>query len=373
MSTNEQQEALLVEQFARMMGTDVSVHLSVAPSDEEKAQQAIARCLDWLREVDRTLTRFDPQSELCQLNAAAGRWVPVSTLLFTAVEAAIAGAKASDGLFDPTLAEQMEATGYDRDFDLLERRARESQSAPLPAASTGGWRGIQLAQKGRRIFLPEGAKLDLGGIAKGWAADVAIARVLRRFRNVIVNVGGDLHLRGEKEPGELWAVGIRNPLLDHIPGSTQDRMVITFGQGGLATSGATRRWWYTGQELRHHLLDPRTGRPMKIWIHQDDEAPAITEDPARLIATATALARTGAQAEIAAKAALLRGYPAALEAVGDGWRRRPLKKGQLSQGLLADEGVALLLVLGNGEVVVSAHLEEYLEHMAGGGRLWILD
>jgi hypothetical protein len=71
--TNEQQAVLLVEQFARMMGTDVSVHLSVAPSEQEKAEQATLRCLDWLREVDRTLTRFDPQRELCQLNAAVAR------------------------------------------------------------------------------------------------------------------------------------------------------------------------------------------------------------------------------------------------------------------------------------------------------------
>jgi thiamine biosynthesis lipoprotein len=369
----EQQAFVLVEQFTRMMGTDISVHLSVAPSEEEKARQATLRCLDWLREVERVLTRFDPQSELCRLNAAAGRWLPASPLLFTAVEAALVGAKSSDGLFDPTLAEQMEASGYNRDFDLLARRAEAGPAAPGHPAPTGGWRGIQLDRQRRRIFLPEGAKLDLGGIAKGWAADVALARVLRRFRNVIVNVGGDLALRGEKQAGELWAVGIRNPLLDHLPGSTANRVVVTFGHGGLATSGATRRWWYTGQELKHHLLDPRTGRPMNIWIHQDNEAPAITKDPARLIATATALASSGARAEVAAKAALLRGYPAALEVVEDAWRQRPRKKGQAGAALSADEGVALILILGSGEVVVSAHLEEYLERMAGGGMLWILD
>jgi thiamine biosynthesis lipoprotein len=360
------QEPTLVEETARIMATDVSVHLAVAPGEEAQARQALERCLDWLREVERRLTRFDPQSELCQLNAAAGRWQPVSPLLFAAVDAAVAGAKASDGLFDPTLADQMESAGYDRDYALLPRRAGEAPARPASAAPAGGWRGMQLDRQRRRIRLPGGTRLDLGGIAKGWAADVAVARVLRRFPNVIVNVGGDLHLRGERKPGELWAVGVRNPLHDHLPGPTPNRAIITFGHGGLATSGATRRWWYTGQELKHHLLDPRTGRPMRIWIHQDNEAPTLTEDPARLIATATALAPTGARAEVAAKAALLRGYPAALEVVEDAWKRR-------GPSLRADEGVALVIVLGNGEVVVSAHLEEYLERMAGGGMLWILD
>src|SRR5690242_10495237 len=96
--TNAHPDLLLVEQSTHMMGTDVSIHLSVAPADKEKARHALERGMDWLRRVERGLTRFDPQSELCQLNAAAGRWMPVSPLLFTAVEAAIAGAKASDGL-----------------------------------------------------------------------------------------------------------------------------------------------------------------------------------------------------------------------------------------------------------------------------------
>jgi thiamine biosynthesis lipoprotein len=349
-----------------MMVTDVSIHLSVAPAEEEKARQVLERGMDWLRRVERSLTRFDPQSDLCQLNAAAGRWAAASPLLFNAVAAAIAGAKASDGLFDPTLADQMEAAGYDRDYGLLARSAEAGAASAGAAAPAGGWRGIQLDAQQRRIFLPEGARLDLGGIAKGWAADVALAGTLRSFRNVIVNVGGDLALRGQRKPGGLWAVGIRNPLRDHLPGPTPNRAVITFGQGGLATSGATRRWWYTGQELKHHLLDPRTGRPINIWIHQDREAPAITPDPARLIATATALAKSGALAEVAAKVALLRGYPAALEAVEDAWNGR-------GAALRADEGVALLIVLGNGEVMASAHLEQYLERIARGGMLWILD
>jgi thiamine biosynthesis lipoprotein len=364
MNTTQRPAFLLVEQSTRMMGTDVSIHLSVPPSEEARARQGLAHGLDWLRQVERALTRFDPDSELCRLNAAAGRWVEVSGLLFSAVQAALAGAHSSDGLFDPTLAAQMEASGYDRDFALLNRSAGEGAPPAAARAPAGGWREIQLDAQAQRIFLPECAKLDLGGIAKGWAADLALAHMLHRFRNVIVNVGGDLRLRGEKQPGELWAVGIRNPQRDHLPGPTPDRIVLTFGKGGLATSGATRRWWYTVSERQHHLLDPRTGRPITLWMHQD-EAPAAGE-PARLIASATALARTGAQAEVATKAALLRGYPAALDVVADAWNRR-------GRPLQADRDVALLLVLGTGEVVVSAHLEEYLARVAGGGMLWILD
>jgi hypothetical protein len=82
-----------------------------------------------------------------------------------------------------------------------------------------------------------------------------------------------------------------------------------------------------------------------------------------LIATATALAPTAARAEVAAKVALLRGYPDALHAIEQAWAG--------DAQLKADKGVALLLVLGTGEVVVSANMEAYLDTCGGGGMLWL--
>src|SRR5215467_10584020 len=123
MSSNALPATIVVEQKARIMGTDVSVHLAVLPAKQARAQQVIEQCMKWLRKVDKRLTRFDPQSELCQLNASPGRWRQVSPLLFQATKVALAGAANSDGLFDPALAGQMEASGYDRDFDLLSRSA----------------------------------------------------------------------------------------------------------------------------------------------------------------------------------------------------------------------------------------------------------
>ncbi len=367
MVTRLSQNLLLVEQSSRIMATDVSVHLAVPPAEVPRARAAIEACLEWLREVERRLTRFDPASELCQLNSTAGRWQPVSRLLFTAVRQAIRGARASAGLFDPTLLSHLEALGYDRDFSLLSRQPAEGhEPKEYIRPPAGRWQQIRLDAKRQRIRLPLDARLDLGGIAKGWAADVAVNRLLHPFANVIVNVGGDLALRGRKTPDEPWAVGIRNPLQDHLPGPTPNSAVLTFGRGGLATSGATRGWWYHQGELQHHVLDPRTGRPAPLWIHSDEAEP-VERNPGHLIATATALAPTAARAEIATKVALLRGYPAALRAVEAAWRDEKA----LYPFLPADRGIALLLVLGSGEVVCSENMDEYLDRCAGGGMLWV--
>lgn len=368
MNTTLSRKQVLVEQASRIMGTDVQLYVSVVPAEEKRAHLAMQGCLEWLREVDRQLTRFTEESELSALNRAAGRWFSSSELLFAVVREAVAGARASAGLFDPTLLGQLEALGYDRDFALLARQAEDSQQpAPSMIGAGGGWRAIRLDHHRRGIRLPAGVRLDLGGIAKGWAADIALKHCFGGFANVLVNVGGDLRLRGKRQPDEPWAVGIAPAR--QVPGASpvSDGIVLTLGRGGLATSGAAHTWWYQAGQRQHHLLDPRTGRPASLWLPPDAAAPGTPTPDPNLIASATALAPTAARAEVAAKVALLRGYPAALQAVESAWKRR----NRHAKTAHTDAGVALLLILGTGEARVSAQLYEYLASTGGGGDLWL--
>jgi thiamine biosynthesis lipoprotein len=356
------QKWILVERRQRIMATGMSIHVAVPPMEKARAERAIADCLAWLEEIGRRLTRFDPASELSQLNQAAGSWQAVSDVLYTVVEQSVAAAEATDGLFHPATLPALEAAGYDRDYAEIAQREIGKTVTP---ASLVDWREIALDPVRHRIRLPVGARLDLGGIVKGWAADVALERFFAGFENVLVNASGDMRARGGAQPGELWALGIGDP---HEPSDAEDTepgnvAIVTLGQGGTATSGATERWWYAGGVARHHLIDPRTGEPAHIWLNTSEPAPEGDD----LIATATAFAPTAAHAEIAAKVALLRGYPDALERVARGWKsdRRRLRP------LYGDVDVALLLVMGSGAVYISAHLEAWLNRYGGGGNLWL--
>jgi len=354
------------------------------PGDAAHAQSAVAACFVWLAEVEATLTRFDAGSELCQLNANAGEWRPVSELLFTAVAQALMAARASDGLFDPTLLTRLERLGYDRDYAAIARRESRSDGddlafsatrSPDPAHSpmatdtaSGGWRGVRLDIARRRIRLPHGCKLDLGGIAKGWAADEALARCFAEYPNVIVDVGGDMRIRGAGDNGQGWPIGISasREAARHPP---PDQPVVALRAGGVATSGAQGRWWYHDGQRQRHLIDPRTGQSAHVWI-SDDRDPAA--DPRTLIAAATALAPTAAHAEVAAKVALLRGYPQALRAVEAAWAEW-VARADAGQTVApySDAGVALVLTLGTGEVAPSSNLGAYLETLGGGGEVWL--
>ena len=327
---------VLVQRAGRPMATDISVQISTTEDQVKAAEEAADACMGWFAEVDLRLSRFHPESELCYLNRSAGHWFVASPLLYSAVSVALMSARASSGRFDPALLPQIEALGYDRDFALIAQRETAESASPItpnpPLPPLQGWRSIELDPEGRRIRLPEYVRLDLGGIAKGWAADVALHRFCLSFRGALINVGGDMRVHGGPATGHNWSVGIRDPRQElarspdtpHVPGTipgpaqtqTSDSHVafLSFSRGGLATSGALRRWWLQGGKRRHHLLDPETGMPIELWIDEGDER-SETRNGGPLIATATALAPTAARAEVAAKVGLLRGYPTALRAV----------------------------------------------------------
>ncbi len=362
---------IVVRRMGRPMTTDVSVQIAATPEQAAAASRAADACMAWLDEVDHRLSRFNPESELSRLNAAEDRWFAASALLFEAVAVALHAAQSSGGLFDPTLLRQIEALGYDRDFaQIAHREVSGRESAPLapdPPASLAGWRDIELDHRRRRIRQRNGARIDLGGIAKGWAADVALSRFCEDFPGALINVGGDLRLRGGPEPGVAWSVGIRDPRDEaaYTDSDTPTRTVatVTLSRGGMATSGALRRWWLQGGLRQHHLLDPRTGRPIALWVDdcgtRQESSYHPERDGRRLLATATALAPTAARAEVAAKVALLRGYPEALRRVEAAWERY----GAIgpADDTDADAGVALVLTFGSGEVAMSYNVAAYLD------------
>jgi thiamine biosynthesis lipoprotein len=153
----------------------------------------------------------------------------------------------------------------------------------------------------------------------------------------------------------LWAIAIDNPLL--AAADNEDHLaIVTPGRGGVATSGANRRWWFQGKRVSHHLIDPRTGHPAQIWT--PPEAERNEQNARTLIAAATAFAETASEAEVAAKVALLHGFPGALEAVEDAWAATP------------GTGSALLVALGGGQLHASLNLDAWFQHYSVEKGIW---
>jgi FAD:protein FMN transferase len=261
------------------MGT--SVRLLAAPGAPLEEARAL------IEDLEARLTRFDPASELCALNADPRDTVPASRALRDAVRAAIAGAVATDGLVDPTLLGAVVRAGYDRSLvghpraDLAAALAATPEPRPASPPPVAAWRRIHIDDAAGTIQRPPGVRIDLGGSAKGLAADLA-AELLAPYGACAADLGGDLRVHGAHE------VLVPNPVTGMLA------EVIDLRDDAVATSGIDKRlWWDATGRPAHHLLDPGTGRP--AWTG---------------VLCATAKAPSAALAEALAKAAVLAG-PAA--------------------------------------------------------------
>jgi FAD:protein FMN transferase len=122
------------------------------------------------------------------------------------------------------------------------------------------YRKIKIDHAASSVFLQEqGMEIDLGAIAKGYAADCASAVLKEKgVENFLINAGGDLKVNGSKAKGTAWTIGIRHP---RLPAQMIAR--LRPHRGGVATSGDYEKFFMQGGERYHHLLSPSTGMPVR--------------------------------------------------------------------------------------------------------------
>ncbi len=297
----------------RTMGSDVNtIWDSPAPCPESWAYLPT-----WFEEWEQQLSRFRPDSELTQLNAHAGQPMLVSETLGAVLEIALSAAVISEGLVVPTILERLEAAGYRHSFEKMSASVQGGTSTILPVPD---WRLIAYDPTGRVITLRAGMGLDFGGVAKGWAAD-KVARHFGGCGSVLIDVGGDIAVSGCRGDGSPWPIAVANPLSD-ASDSTLALLMLT--GGGVATSGRDYRHWQQNGRPMHHLIDPRTGLP------------AVTD-----VMSATVVAPSAVEAEVAAKVLLLRGSHEGLA-----W-------------IETQPTLAALVVCAEGDVLISARWMNY--------------
>lgn len=235
---------LLTRREHRFPAMGTACHVVVVGGDAALTGAAETRVL----ELQARWTRFESDSEISRLNAAgSARLTPDSWRLLAT---GMAGRRFTGGRFDPFLERQIVAAGYDRDFAAL-TESDEGPAHPAVARPVLEW-----DKRRRWVRLAPGAALDSGGLGKGLAADIVSEELLAAGAVAcLVNLGGDLRVRGDK--GTAWEIAVDSEAGD-------DPVSVRLTAGGLATSSTSRRRWRTssGREA-HHVLDPRTGRPLR--------------------------------------------------------------------------------------------------------------
>ncbi len=258
------------------LGTEIEVIVT----DAEQLPAIVEHVQRRIDAIDRTFSRFRVDSELSRLEQLPNIRQPASPFFLELLELALRAARATGGWFDPTIRDALEAAGYDRSIDLIEAEGPGENRPGLPA---GQWERIRFDRERRWVIIPDGVRLDFGGIGKGFAVDDALRTLSPHHCGVLINAGGDLAVRGPAPAGG-WLCDIS------AAAGTRVETSVAIHEGALATSGLGRRQWVRDGSHLHHLIDPHTGVPGR--------------SPWR---TVTVAARECTAAEVAAKVAWLKG------------------------------------------------------------------
>jgi len=258
-----------------IMGTLATV--TAVARDLRTASAAVEAGYSRLEDVNRLMSDYVDDSEIGRLNRfAGGPPLPVSAETYECVRRAVEFGRLTGGAFDLTCRPLIE----------LWRKAAARGRLPTDpelaeARSRVGWDRVRLDTQARAIALPQaGMQIDLGGIAKGYALDLA-AEAMRKAgaQAALVEVGGDVVAAGCSPEGRPWRVGVKHPF------QTGLLLVLELSDRAVATSGVQQRFFEIEGRRFSHIVDPRTGQPAR-------QAPSVTviaQDGITADAWATAL------------------------------------------------------------------------------------
>ena len=220
---------------------------------------ALAKLGDACQHFDSLFDLYNDQSDIACINAAGGQPVTVDPDTASLVARALEFCGQADGRFDITIG----AVSTLWDFERGVRPTNDQIAAALPHVN---WQNVMVdeAMGTVRLLDPE-AKLDLGGIAKGYVAD-RLCDLLRNETSATaatISLGGNIAFYGQKPDGSTWNAGIRDP---NNPGDNVTVGTAHVQGGSLVTSGLYERTFELDGTTYWHILDPRTGMPVQTDV-----------------------------------------------------------------------------------------------------------
>ncbi|HVL68314.1 MAG TPA: FAD:protein FMN transferase [Vicinamibacterales bacterium] len=235
------------------MGT--IAEFAVAHREPAQAHAAIDRAVEALRFVDDTMSRFKPSSDVGRANLrAAHAVVGICADTRDVLNEGLRWADASGGAFDPCIGR---ATAL---WDVTHRKEPPATAEVTRIAGRALYRQLEISERAGspvvRFHDPD-VQIDLGGIAKGYAVDRAVAALRKQgVEHALVGAGGDIYALGTSPSGEPWRVGIQSP-----DDPNELAGALRLENAAIATSGDYRQFFEHGQRRYHHLLDPSTAAP----------------------------------------------------------------------------------------------------------------
>ncbi|WP_444928881.1 FAD:protein FMN transferase [Microbulbifer sp. SSSA002] len=248
-----------------IMGTQV--RLQLWHHDGNEAEHLIEEVMAEFQRLDNQLSPYKKNSELSLVNRTAGRGnVNISAELSNLIDKSLWFSQLTDGAFDISYAT------LGKHYDFRQQKQADAQLTDSLLAALN-YRHLKLNKKSNTLrFSHEDTKIDLGGIAKGYAVDRAIA-ILEQAEICCASIsaGGDARMLGDKR-GQPWLVGIRHPRE-----KSKNAAVIPLRDIAISTSGDYERYFIDEHQDRvHHIFNPSTGKPAATSAEDTDKLISVS-------------------------------------------------------------------------------------------------
>ena len=229
-----------------LFAMDTVMNLTVYSHDDGVLQQAEAE----IRRLETLLSVTDGDSEIARINQSEGEWVTVSSETAQLLTLACDYAGQTHGRFDPTVYPAVQAWGFTSDQKQVPEQSELQRLAALIDYT-------KIEIDGSQVRLPDGMSVDLGAIAKGYAADRVKTIYETAGTSGVISLGGNVLTVGNKPDGTLFSVAIQDP---NNAANTLGVLTLAGGKAAV-TSGDYQRYFEQDGVRYHHILDPTTAAP----------------------------------------------------------------------------------------------------------------
>lgn len=223
-----------------------------------EAPESLDSCiLEALREVDQSMSVFNKQSTLSAINA--GTSSHTDALLYDVLQKAFKVSDATNGAFDVTVMPLVNAWGFGFKKGAFPTNAQIDSLRALV-----GYKKITLTADSALHKSDARIMVDCGAIAKGFGVDrVALALRKHGVRNFMVEIGGEVVVKGRNPEGKPWQIGVSKPVAEGDPNAEELQTVLSLEDCAVATSGNYRNFYVKDGRRYAHTIDPRTGLPVQ--------------------------------------------------------------------------------------------------------------
>ena len=243
---------------------DTYCTITVVSHSKENARVAIDAGYAEIEKLDKYLNNFSPDSEISAVSMSAGTGpVRVSKETLELMKKTIGVSSDTAGAFDPTIAPVLKLWKFS---GRPASPSLPSGDAIKNALQIVDYRNIKVISNSSSIYLEEsGMELDLGGIAKGYAADKAVEAIKAKgIKAALVAIAGDIRGYGLSTGGKEWKVGIQDPRPENANSEKPWEDIfasVHLKDSAISTAGDYQRFFMKDGKRYHHIIDPATGYP----------------------------------------------------------------------------------------------------------------